>query len=165
MGAGNTRGLRILEQLVDVQLKSWGFKSPVVVQIQAVGETLGLYVNFTDATYSATDTAIFVRLVGANAAYPALAQRDLVGGLVAGPYSAEVIAFAPASDGSTPDLDKLIMHTVAALNRNNIPVMLKKADPAGPVPALAGLNGATADANIPAALGIFQEAPLSSMGG
>ena len=164
MGAGNTRGLRILEQLVDVQLKSWGFKNPAVVQIATVGDSVGLYVNFTDGVYTSTDVAIFVRLVGASAAYPGMAQRDLVGGLVAGPYSAEVIAFAPATDGSTPDLDKLIMHTVAALNRNNLPVVLRKADPAGATPALAGLNGASVDANIPAALGIFQEAPLGTMG-
>ena len=164
MSAGDSRGIKILEQLVETQLKNAGFKNPAVVQIAISNGSMGLYVNYSDAVYSPTDAAIFVRFTSANAGFAAIAQRDLVGGIVAGPYSAEVICFAAAQDGSTPALDKLIMNTVEALNRNNIPVSLKKADPAGPVPALAGLNGASVDANIPAALGIFQEAPLGSMG-
>jgi len=164
--SGQIASLRLLEQLVETQLKNFGFKAPVVLEAKLVDGKPSLYVNYSDATLSATDAAVQIRLVFANAAFADIAQQSINGSaIVAGPVSALVVAFAAASDGSTPQLGKLVIQTVQALNRNNIPTSLCLADPAGPVPALKGLNGATADANIPAALGIFQEAPLSSTGG
>lgn len=165
MSSGAVASLRLLEQLVDTQLKNFGFKNPVVQEAKLVDGLPSLYVNYSDATLSATDAAVQVRLVFANSAFPEMAQQSINGGQVAGCVSALVVAFAPAADGSTPQLSKLVIQTIQSLNRNNIPTTVCYADPAGAVPALKGLNGAGADANIPAALGIFQEAPLSSMGG
>lgn len=164
--SGNSRGLIALQQLVDTQLKSHGFSRPVVVDLAIVDNAPSLYVNYTDGTLSATDAAVQIRLISSNSAYPQLATRShYAGQSVAGPYSALVVAFAPAQDGSTPLLAKLTFAVVAALELNGVPVDLRQSDPAAAAPALKGLNGATADANIPAVGLILQSYPFSSQGG
>lgn len=142
----HARELRLLQALVDTQLKAFGWKDPKALFVGQDGAGYAaLYVNFTDATYSTNDVAALVRLIPAGDGLPASMFTLSHSGNtpIHGSVHAMVAVEAPAA--LMGDHAKFVQDLVHCLRGQlGSPVELKLTAN-GVLPALNGVNGAVAD--------------------
>jgi hypothetical protein len=142
----HAREIRLLQGLVDTQLKSFGWKDPKALFVGQDGEGYAsLFVNFTDATYSTNDVAVLVRLIPAGDGLPAsmFTLSHSGNAPIHGSVHALVAVEAPAAPMG--DHAKFIQDVVHCLRGQlGSPVELKLTAN-GVLPAFKGINGAGAD--------------------
>lgn len=150
--SGAAREFRLLEGFIK-NLATLGYPQPRMLSIQQAADGfMTAYVNFTDATPSTGDLAAFIRLVPTGAALP-VQTRGLDYTQDSYLHSSVVpVIIMEAADSATPMSaqatfqNRLVTSAVHLLSPQ---VELKLSD-VGDVPAINGMNGAVADANIPA---------------
>lgn len=147
----HARELRLLQALVDTQLKSLGWKDPKALSVGQDGEGYAsLYVNFSDASLSSGDLAIQVRLIPAGDGLPASmftlshAGNAPIHGSVHALLCVEAVADPMGAQA------KLVQDAIHCLRGQlGAPVEVKVGNSGGSavgdLPALKGVNGAAAD--------------------
>jgi hypothetical protein len=142
----HARELRLLQALVDTQLKSFGWKDPKALSVGQDGEGYAsLYVNFTDAVRSTNDVAVLVRLIPAGDGLPASMFTLSHAGNT--PIHGSVHALVAVEAPSAPmnEHARFIQDVVHCLRGQlGSPVELK-VTANGVLPALKGVDGAVAD--------------------
>lgn len=142
----HARELKLLQALVDTQLKSLGWKDPKALFVGQDGEGyVSMFVNFSAAGHASNDVAAFVRLIPAGDGLPASMFTLSHAGNTPIHGSVHAMVAVEASAGLMDAHAKFAQDLIHCLRGQLGSPVEVKVTANGVLPELKGINGAAAD--------------------